>query len=123
MKKIFLFFFLLFLISPLILTEYKREFTSGDRREKVLSELSLLIKEAESEGKYKCCIEPPCTMCYLGNWLWEDGSCYCDDMIAKGEYDKVCPECKKGLEDGVCKSSVEKPCNLESGEIFRPIGS
>ena len=57
-------------------------------------------------GKYKCCIKPLCTMCYLGEWAWEDGTCDCDGMIAKGDLDKVCPQCKKGIEEGRCKSEV-----------------
>ena len=75
-------------------------------REKVLSRLYLAVEEAEEMGKYKCCIEPPCTMCYLGDWLWEDGTCDCDGMIAKDEWDKVCPQCIRGIEEGKCKSGA-----------------
>jgi hypothetical protein len=75
-------------------------------REKVLSQLYLAIEKAEAEGKYKCCIEPPCTMCYLGDWVWEDGTCDCDGMIAMGEWDKVCPQCIKGIKEGKCKSEI-----------------
>jgi len=77
------------------------------KREKVLSALSQSIEEAEAEGKYECCIEPPCTMCYLGHWLWEDGICRCDEMIAKGELDKVCPQCGHELESGNCSETSE----------------
>jgi len=80
------------------------------KRIRVLNELSLAVEEAKVQGKYKCCIDPPCTMCYLGNWIWKDGSCYCDDMIIKGEFDKVCPECKRGIEEGKCKSTYETRC-------------
>lgn len=61
------------------------------RRAKNLNELSLSIQDAVAQGKYKCCITPPCTMCYLGDWIWKDGICRCDEMAAKGEFDKVCP--------------------------------
>lgn len=80
------------------------------RREKILNELSTSIDKAVFEGKYHCCIDPPCTMCYLGNWIWKDGSCNCDGMIAKGEFDKVCPQCVNGLEEGNCKSSTAANC-------------
>ena len=80
------------------------------KRLRILNELSLAIKEAKLQGNYICFIEPPCTMCYLGEWIWENGSCYCDDMIIKGEFDKVCPQCKKGIEEGKCKLS-EGACN------------
>ena len=60
-------------------------------------------------------------MCFLGDWLWDDGTCDCDGMIVKGEWDKVCPQCKKGIEEGFCKSTLEKPCDTESEENFRAI--
>ncbi len=74
------------------------------RRRRTLHYLDTAIKQAEAEGKYECCIEPPCTMCYLGNWVWEDGTCSCDRMIAEGEWDKVCPQCIRGIEQGRCNS-------------------
>jgi hypothetical protein len=81
-----------------------------ERRGEVLAELSSAIDDAVKEGKYKCCIDPPCTMCYLGNWIWEDGTCHCDEMIISGESDKVCPQCVSGLEEGLCKSLTLDEC-------------
>ena len=49
-------------------------------------------------------------MCFLGHWLWEDGSCYCDEMILNEEDDKVCPECKAGIKEGKCKSELDIVC-------------
>ena len=49
-------------------------------------------------------------MCYLGKWKFEKGTCYCDDAILEGRDEDVCPECKKGLEEGLCKSG--KICEL-----------
>jgi len=72
-------------------------------QERVLSPLYLAIEEAEKMGKYKCRIEPSCTMCYLGNWVWEDGTCDCGGEIAMGEWDKVCPQCIRGIKEGRCK--------------------
>jgi hypothetical protein len=50
--------------------------------------------------EYMCCIDPPCTMCSEGKWIWPGGSCLCRDALANGEMDKVCPECLKGIEEG-----------------------
>lgn len=86
--------------------------TFGEKRSRVLKELSSSIEEAAADGNYACCIDPPCTMCYLGNWIWDDGICRCDEMIAKGEFDKVCPQCKKGIEEGRCKSSQATSCEV-----------
>lgn len=85
----------------------------GERRERILGELSQAIDEAIASGKYKCCIDPPCDMCFLGHWIWDDGSCMCDDMIAKGEFDKVCPQCVKGIELGLCKSTRQSTCEID----------
>lgn len=89
------------------------EGTFEEKREKVITGLFLSIEEAVGEGKYECCIEPPCTMCYLGNWLWEDGICRCDEMMENGEWDKVCPQCVKGIEEGLCKSAKGNICGNE----------
>lgn len=76
-----------------------------EKRNEILSEMDLTLKEATKSGKYKCCIEPPCKMCFLGNWIWKDGKCDCDTMIAQGKWDKVCPECKAGIKEGRCIST------------------
>jgi len=99
-------------IIMLVISGYGKELSFEERREKVLFELNTGIEKAKEEGRYKCCIEPACTMCYLGHWIWDDGSCYCDDMIAKGEMDKVCPECIKGIESGSCSSTKEEFCDI-----------
>lgn len=135
-KKILLFFLFLSVIVSYIAAsfsfqaelqagkqEYKQETgSSGNERAsfaaesfeatraRILSELRLAIDEAVKEGRYKCCIEPACTMCYLGNWIWDDGTCDCDTMIKEGKWDKVCPECKRGIEEGYCKSSLANKC-------------
>ena len=94
-----------------LLQQKTSENVFGKNRERVLSQLYLAIEDAEKMGKYKCCIKPPCTMCYLGDWVWEDGNCDCDGKIAMGEWDKVCPQCKKGIKEGRCKSSTGT-CNI-----------
>jgi len=101
---------MVFLIVLGLATPMKGDFES--RREIVLNDLSLAIDDAVVEGKYSCCIDPPCTMCYLGKWLWDDGICRCDEMIRNGDFDSVCPECKNGIEEGACKSSASTACEV-----------
>ncbi len=89
---------------------YLHSETAVPDRDKLLTEIQLGIEHEINEGNYRCCIDPPCDMCYLGHWIWDDGSCKCDDMIMQGELDKVCPQCKKGIENGFCKSSAVDKC-------------
>lgn len=112
MKQNFIFLFLFVgIFIGIILTSLYSNFQSFEqKRTNILNELYSAINEAKVQGKYICCIDPPCTMCYMGTWIWKDGSCYCDEMMAKGESDKVCPQCKKGLEEGRCKSSLRDVC-------------
>jgi len=86
------------------------------KRERILNELSVAIYEAIDEGRYICCIDPPCTMCYMGNWLWDDGSCYCDDLILKEEFNKICPQCVRGIEEGRCISTKTEDCSILEGK-------
>ena len=89
----------------------------GERRTVVLTGLMDAIKDAQAQGTYSCCIDPPCTMCYLGGWIWEDGVCRCDEMIASGQLEKVCPQCQRGLEDGLCKSAGGPDIKCETEDI------
>ena len=92
----------LFMLTMFYIMGNSQEENFEQKRTRVLDELSLAIEDAESQGKYKCCIEPPCTMCYLGDWIWNDGTCDCDGLIKKGDWDNVCPQCIKGIEEGNC---------------------
>lgn len=76
-----------------------------DRRIKVIGEMEDVIRDEVEAGNYKCCIDPPCDMCFLGHFIWEDGVCRCDELIAAGRADEVCPQCKRGIEEGRCTSS------------------
>jgi hypothetical protein len=103
---------MMLLLSVLPLVGCTKEHSLEERREGVLSDLSLAIQEAKEAGVYKCCINPDCTMCYLGANKWnygKAGECHCDDFIAKGE--DPCPQCVRGIEEGRC-SSVEEFCDL-----------
>jgi copper chaperone CopZ len=97
------------LLSLQVFSTYKavviEETTSFFQKEKILSQIYSAIEKAKTEGKYKCCIEAPCTTCYLGAWVFEGGTCKCEEMIEKGDFNKVCPECKKGIQEGRCRSS------------------
>jgi len=64
----------------------------------ITEERSLAIRKAKNEGEYKCCIEPPCTMCFMEANKWNNftpGTCACDDLIAEGK--EPCPQCKREL--------------------------
>jgi hypothetical protein len=82
------------------------------KRESVMAEMMSTIYGEVAEGNYRCCIEPPCTMCFLGEWKWDDGICRCDDLIAEGDFDNVCPQCKSLIKEGRCKSSLKDACEL-----------
>jgi hypothetical protein len=126
MKKIWLVWVLIVILMIFIfakgfgvfgsnITFQKEDFEQ--KRVRVLNELSLAIEEAKAQGKYKCCIEPPCTMCYLGNWIWKDGSCYCDDMIKENKLNFVCPECLRGIKEERCESKIGSCQIINSSEI------
>ena len=86
----------------ILFAEFKKDNTND--RDQVLAQLYLGIEQVKKEGNYKCCIEPPCTMCYLDNWIWKGGVCDCDTMIKEEKWDKVCPQCIRGIEEGRCNS-------------------
>lgn len=71
------------------------------------------IQKAVEAGDYRCCIEPPCTMCYLEANQWNNftaGTCACDDLIAQGK--EPCPQCKQGL----CGTDVEGTCKVNGNK-------
>lgn len=81
-----------------------------EKHEKLMEQRDAAIREAKLRGDYRCCIEPPCTMCYMEANKWNNftaGTCACDDLIALGE--EACPQCK----DGFCSSSSpEAECKI-----------
>jgi len=90
----------------------------ADEPEEVIAELYKAVDIAKERGDYSCCIEPACTMCYLGHWKFEKGTCHCDEAIMEGRDEDVCPECKSGLEEGLCKSAEGQGDCLLDEEIF-----
>jgi len=83
------------------------------KRSEILSEMNTTLDKAIQSGEYRCCIVPPCKMCFLGNWIFEDGKCNCDTLMVEAKWDQVCPECKRGIEEGKCKSEIDA-CPIES---------
>ena len=66
--------------------------------ERIIQERDYAISQAVARGDYKCCINPPCTMCYFEANQWNNftaGTCACDELIAQGK--EPCPQCKKGV--------------------------
>lgn len=96
-------------IGYFVAMEAKVDFESKSfeqQRVEILSKIDIAIEKAKEDNRYKCCIEPPCKMCFLGYWIWKDGSCYCDDMIKENKLNFVCPECLRGIKEGRCKSEI-----------------
>lgn len=110
--KMFAVLIILVLVFTHILTTSQKE-TFEQRRTRILNEISMSIEDAIDQGKYECCIDPPCTMCYLGDWVWDDGTCDCDGMILDGDWDNVCPQCIKGMKEGKCISKDYEACSTD----------
>lgn len=69
-----------------------------EMHERIIEERDYAIAKAVMAGDFKCCIHPPCTMCYMEANQWNNykaGTCACDEFIARGE--EPCPQCKNGL--------------------------
>lgn len=80
----------------------------GEMYKRIVAERDFAIQKAVEKGEYKCCISPPCTMCYMEANQWNNfkaGTCSCDDLIALGK--DPCPQCERGLcekdKKGTCK--------------------
>jgi len=81
--------------------------------QRIIEERDLAIQKAVESGDYRCCITPPCTMCYMEANQWNNnkaGTCACDDLIAQGK--EPCPQCKQGLceenDNGACIINQKK---------------
>ena len=75
------------------------------KHEMIISLRAEAIEEAKERGDYRCCINPPCTMCYDRANKWNNyqaGTCACDNLIAEGK--EPCPQCKSEL----CEKEAEK---------------
>lgn len=90
-----------------------RKHTFSEKRSEIIGQLNATLRRAAQSGEYRCCISPPCKMCFLGEWIFEDGKCNCDSLIVQGKSDEVCPECKQGIKEGECRSEAGT-CAIES---------
>jgi len=78
-----------------------------EMHKRIIKERDYAINKAMLAGVYKCCIEPPCTMCYMEANQWNNetaGTCACDDLIVQGK--DPCPQCERGL----CDSNLTTSC-------------
>ncbi len=84
-----------------ILSPTFSDLSSDDMYQEIIEERDIAISKAVDDGVYRCCIDPPCTMCYMEANQWnndEPGTCLCDDLIAEGK--EPCPQCKSGICEG-----------------------
>jgi len=119
MGKTFLLFLIIFftglVVGYLIFTIQNSEFKNLNAEEmykRIINEREYAIGKAIETGVYKCCINPPCTMCYMeaNQWNnWRAGTCACDDLVAQGK--EPCPQCQEKL----C-GSQEGSCNPKTTE-------
>lgn len=77
-----------------------KNLTVGEMRERIIKERDVAIQNAVRDGNYRCCVDPPCTMCFMEANQWNNqtaGTCACDDLIAEGK--EPCPQCGRSIED------------------------
>jgi hypothetical protein len=60
---------------------------------RVKGELDEIKDNLSHEGRYSCCVDPPCTEC-----LFKYGQCLCREMVRQGR--AACGECNQGWIDG-----------------------
>ncbi|MFH1610572.1 MAG: hypothetical protein ABIA91_01660 [Patescibacteria group bacterium] len=88
-----------YLVFGLNYTPFEK-FSEQEMYQKIVENRDLAISKAVVAGKYHCCINPPCTMCYMEANQWNNytaGTCACDDLIAEGK--EACPQCRRGLDE------------------------
>ncbi|MFH1565713.1 MAG: hypothetical protein ABIB98_00725 [bacterium] len=104
-------FFISILLSKTQNLSFKN-LTKEEKYQHIIEERDLAIAEAVDAGNYKCCIKPPCTMCFMEANQWNNftpGICACDNLIAQGK--EPCPQCQREL-CGTDKN--EESCHIES---------
>lgn len=81
-----------------------------EMHKKIIAERDYAITQAVARGDFRCCINPPCTMCYMEANEWNNytpGTCACDGLIAEDK--EPCPQCQRGLcqdPDNSCKLNI-----------------
>ncbi len=95
----------------------------AEMHDKIIQERDYAISLAADRGDYRCCITPPCTMCYQEANRWNNytaGTCACDDLVAQGK--EACPQCEKGSPAGqsennsVCGIAASPSSACDTGE-------
>lgn len=72
------------------------ERSDDPRITRLQGEADALKSELARQGRYTCCVEPPCTQCLL-----ERGECHCRKSLRKeGPCGDCCGECRDGWIDG-----------------------
>lgn len=92
------------------------ELSTIEMLEQITKNRDFAIQKAMAAGDYRCCIDPPCTMCFMEANKWnnfEAGTCACDDLIAQGK--EACPQCQGGLkkDTGVSCEISSEACGEE----------
>ena len=81
--------------------------------DRIIEERDYGIKKTAAKGDYRCCINPPRTMCYMEANQWNNykaGARACDDLIARGG--KPCPQCERGVEQ--LRSGYSTFCDINA---------
>ncbi len=105
-KTIFLFILVLVSLGLGLLSQSKLD--PLEQQVKIVALRDEAIQRAVNRGDYHCCINPPCTMCYMEANPWNNhtpGTCACDDLIAQGK--QACPQCQNAL----CQSEANPSCS------------
>lgn len=91
-----------------------KDLAPGEMYERIIEQRDYAISQAVMRGDFRCCINPPCTMCYMEGNQWNNftpGTCACDDLIAQGE--EPCPQCERGLCEDSSSNCDFKPANTQ----------
>jgi hypothetical protein len=91
-----------------------RNLSPEEMYQRIIKERDYAINQAVAKGDFRCCITPPCTMCYMEANQWNSftaGTCACDNLITQGK--EPCPQCKKGLCGGGSSTCNHETTNTQ----------
>ena len=114
-KTLFLFLLLIIIGTTGFLIARERNsaletLNSQEMNQRIIKERDFAIQKAVEAGDYRCCIEPPCAMCYTKANQWNNftaTTCACDDLIVQGK--EACPQCKRDI----CNGEKEGTCEID----------
>lgn len=89
----------------LVSNNLDQPYDKDELHKSIITQRDFAIQKAIEAGDYDCCIDPPCTMCYMEANKWNNftpGICDCDKLIAQGK--EPCPQCDREL----CGESKEE---------------